>query len=51
MQLKNQRSRNKNVCGFFYYFQFEKNYDVLRSKSPCILLNKNINFYKSETEF
>ena len=26
------------------------NYDVLKSKSPCILLNKNINFNKNETE-
>ena len=34
----------------FYYFNFERNYDVLKSKSPCILLNKNINFNKSEIE-
>ena len=34
----------------FCYFNFERNYDVLKSKSPCILLNKNINFDKSETE-
>ena len=34
----------------FYYFNFERNYDVLKSKSPCILLNKNINFSKNETE-
>ena len=33
----------------FYYFHFESNY-VLKSKSPCILLNKNINFNKNETE-
>ena len=26
------------------------NYDVLKSKSPCILLNKNVNFNKNETE-
>ena len=32
----------------FCYFNFERNYDVL--KSPCILLNKNINFDKNETE-
>ena len=25
-------------------------YDVLKLKSPCILLNKNINFNKNETE-
>ena len=23
----------------FYYFNFERNYDVLKSKCPCILLN------------
>ena len=27
---------------FFYYFYFERNYNVLKSKCPCILLNKNI---------
>ena len=35
---------------FFYYFNLERNYDVLKSKSPCILLNKNINFHKHEME-
>ena len=34
----------------FYYFSFERNYDVLKSESPCILLNQNINFNKNETE-
>ena len=34
----------------FYYFNFERKYDVLKSKSPCILLNKSINFNKNETE-
>ena len=34
----------------FYYFHFERNYDVLRSKNPCILLSKNINFNKNKTE-
>ena len=29
---------------------FERNYDVLKSKSSCILFNKNINFNKNETE-
>ena len=33
----------------FYYFNFERNYNVLKSKSPCFLL-KNINFNKNETE-
>ena len=32
----------------FCYFYFERNYDVLKSKSPCFLLNKNINFNKME---
>ena len=49
MQLKNQRFGSKTVCGF-YYFNFERNYDVLNSKSSRILLNKNINFNKNETE-
>ena len=35
----------------FYYFNFERNYDVLKSKRLCILLNKNINFNKNETEW
>ena len=34
----------------FHYFSFEKSSDVLNSKSPCILLNKNINFDKNETK-
>ena len=32
------------------YFNFERNYDVFKSKSPCIMLNKNINFNKNKTE-
>ena len=35
---------------FFNYFVFGRNYHVLKSNSPCILLNKNINFDKNETE-
>ena len=31
-------------------FNFERNYDVLKSKSSCILWDKNINFNKNETE-
>ena len=34
----------------FCYSDFERNYDVLKSKSPCILLNKNINFVKNQTK-
>ena len=32
----------------FCYFNFDRNYDILKSKSPCILLNKNINFNKTK---
>ena len=35
---------------FFCYFNFERIYDVLKSKSPCILLNKNIDFNKNGME-
>ena len=31
----------QNCVWFFYYFNFQRNYDVLKSKSPYILLNKN----------
>ena len=34
----------------FYYFNFARNYDVLKSKGSCILLNKIINFNKNEAE-
>ena len=34
----------------FYYFNFERSYDVLKSKNLCILLNKNIKFNKNQTE-
>ena len=33
-----------------YCIYSERNYEVLISKSPCILLKKNINFNKNETE-
>ena len=43
---------NGQSCGMwlFYYFNFERNYDAFKSKSPCMLLNKNVNFNKNETE-
>ena len=34
----------------FCYSHFKRNYDVLKSKRSCILLNKNINFIENETE-
>ena len=38
-------------CEFlFYYSHFERNYNVLKSKNPCFLLNKSINVNKNETE-
>ena len=40
----------QNCVWLFYYFNFERNYDVLMSKSSCIFLNKNITFNKNETE-
>ena len=33
----------------FYYFDFERNYDVLKWKILCILMKKNINFNKNKT--
>ena len=54
MNFKNTCSNLKisgHICAWhFYYFNFERNYDVLKSKSLCILLNKNINFNKNKTE-
>ena len=34
----------------FYYFNFERNYDFLKSKGSCILFIKNININKNKTE-
>ena len=47
LQLRNLRS---GCVWIFYYFNFEKNYDVLKSKSTYFLLNKNINFNKNKAE-
>ena len=44
------RRLGAKLCGHFYYFYFERSYDVLKSKSPYFLLNKNINFNKNEAE-
>ena len=35
---------------FFHCFNFERNYDVFKSKNPCILLNKNIKSNKNKQE-
>ena len=34
----------------FYYFSFERNYDILRSKISCFLLNRNINLTKTKRD-
>ena len=34
----------------FYYRNFERNYDALKSNSPWILLNKYKSFNENETE-
>ena len=39
----------KTVCSFSIILIF-KRIDALKSKNPCILLNKNINFNKNETK-
>ena len=40
----------QNCLWLFCYFNFERSYDVLKSKIPCILLSKNKNFDNNETE-
>ena len=50
LQLKIRRVEPKLCVWLFYYFYFYRNYDALKSMSPCILLNKDISFKKSETE-
>ena len=40
----------KTSCCNLIYFNFGRSYDVLKSKSSYILLNKSINFNKNRTE-
>ena len=40
----------QNCVWLFFYFDFERNYYLLKLKSPCILLSKNINFNKNKME-
>ena len=35
---------------FFYYFNFERNYDLLKSKRLCILSKKSINLKKKTSK-
>ena len=43
------RGARAKLCVTFL-FNFERNYHALKSKSPWILFNKNVNFNKNETE-
>ena len=38
------------MCVFCYYFNFERNYDVLKLQSSCFLLNGNMNSNINKTE-
>ena len=38
------------LCVVFLYLNFKRKYDVLKSKSSCVLLKKNINFNKNKTK-
>ena len=44
------RGLGPKLCVTFLFFYFERNYDVLKSKNPRFLLNKNINFNKNEKQ-
>ena len=44
------RSLGAKLCVACLFFNFERNHDFLKSKCPCILLSKNINFNKNERE-
>ena len=50
LNFKTSFCREQNCLRLFYYFNFERNYDIFKSKSPCILLNKNTKFKKNKTE-
>ena len=40
--IKKSEVWEQNCVRLFFYFDFERNYVVLKSKSPCFLLNKYI---------
>ena len=44
------RGVEKKLCVAFPLFLFERNHDVLKSKSPCFLLNKNVKYNKDKEE-
>ena len=48
LELKIGRSESQTVCGFSITLVFKSSFGGLKSKSPCILLNKNTNFNKND---
>ena len=44
------RDLEQNCAWLFYYFGFERNYDLLKSKSIRIFLKKSINFKKTKQD-
>ena len=53
LKLKNQRSRSKTARWFpiiLFFKKKKKKKKKLKSKSPCLLLKKDENFNKKETE-
>ena len=51
LNFKTSEIWEQNNVWIFHYYNFERNYKLLKWKNPCILLNKNINFNKGETEW
>ena len=50
LKIRGQGAKGYVTSIFFFFFFFERNYGVLKSKSPCILLNKTINSNKNKRE-
>ena len=50
LKLKNQRSGSKTARWFPIILILKKKKKKLKSKSPCLLLKKDENFNKKETE-
>ena len=49
LQFWNQKSWRKSTS-LFYCLNFERNYGVLKSKSPLLVVEQKVNFSKNETE-
>ena len=50
LQLKNQRSGSKSVCGFSIILLLKGIFRCFKAKESILFLNKSINFYKNKTE-